>query len=144
LSYKQIISYYRDCYKEDSASINLWNVNKLKQEDRLILQGKDELGTGFLPRLPIPEEFAAPMLKRVAMYQRERVLLYARFLFVGKVTIKGELKTVVSPLLFSEATIEQDNGNCYFSTQADETEINEALLQQLLPEDNALAESLFF
>ena len=143
LSYKQIISYYRDCYKEDSASINLWNVNKLKQEDRLIIQGKDELGTGFLPRLPIPEEFAAPMLKRVAMYQRERVLLYARFLFVGKVTIKGELKTVVSPLLFSEATIEQDNGNCYFSTQADETEINEALLQQLLPEDNALAESLF-
>lgn len=142
LSYQQIISYYKDCYKEDSASINLWNVNKFKQEDRLILEGQDELGTGFLPRLPIPQEFAEPMLKRVAMYQRERILLYARFLFVGKVTIKGELKTVVSPLLFNEATIEQDNHSFYFSAQAEDTEINEALLQQLLPEDNELSQQL--
>ncbi|AZG72700.1 DEAD/DEAH box helicase [Shewanella livingstonensis] len=143
MSYQQIISYYRDCYKEDSASINLWNVNKLKQEDRLILKGQDELGTGFLPRLPIPEEFAAPMLKRVAIYQRERVLLYARFLFVGKVSIKGELKTIISPLLFNEATIEQDKGNFYFCVQDQTPEINEALLQQLLPEDNELSEQLF-
>jgi hypothetical protein len=142
LSYQQIIAYYKDCYKEDSASINLWNVNKFKQEDRLILEGLDELGTGFLPRLPIPEEFAEPMLKRVAMYQRERVLLYARFLFVGKVTIKGELKTLVSPLLFNEATIEQENNNFYFSAQTKNTEINEVLLQQLLPEDIELSEKL--
>ena len=136
MSHKNVLSYYRDCYKEDSADLNLWNLNKLKKEDRLLLDGKDELGSGFLPRLPIPSEFAEQMMKRVEIYQRERVLLYARFLLVGKMEIKGEMKPVVSPLLFSEATIEKEQDNYYFSTASPTPEVNESLTQLLLPEDS--------
>jgi len=131
-----VFSYYRDCYKEDSADLNLWNLNKFKQEDRLILAGQDELGSGFLPRLPIPDEFGQQMLKRVEVYQRERVLLYVSFIFVGKLEIKGEVKQVVAPLLFNEAHIEQDGTSHYFSVNDQNVEINESLTQLLMPEDS--------
>ncbi|WP_019612956.1 DEAD/DEAH box helicase [Psychromonas ossibalaenae] len=130
------LAYYRDCYKEDSSDLNLWNLLKLKKEDCLLLQGCDDLGAGFLPRLPIPADFAEQMIKRVEVYQRERVLLYASFIFVGKLEINGEIKSVVSPLLFNEAEIELDNGDYYFSASQETMQINEPLTQLLKPESN--------
>lgn len=114
VSKQNVLSYYRDCYKEDSADLNLWDLSKLKKQDRHVLEGRDDLGSGFLPRLPIPQQFAEPMMKRVEVYQRERVLLYVRFILVGKLEIKGEIKQVVSPILFNEAAIEKDNDEDYY------------------------------
>lgn len=134
MSIANILSYYRDCYKEDSADFNLWNLNKLKKDDCLVLEGQDDLGSGFLPRVPIPEEFAEQMMKRVEIYQRERVLLYASFILVGKLEVKGEVKQVVTPILFNEAVIEKDSSNYYFSVNEQTPEINESLTQLLMPE----------
>jgi len=139
---RKVISYYRDCYKEDSADLNLWNLNKLKKDDCLMLTGQDDLGSGFLPRMPIPEEFAVQMMKRVEVYQRERVLLYVSFITVGKLEVKGEVKQVVTPLLFNEALIEKDNDNSryYFSVNDKTPEINESLTQLLMPEGDAITD----
>ncbi|WP_238596668.1 ATP-binding protein [Psychromonas sp. psych-6C06] len=136
MSSQEILSYYRDCYKEDSADLNLWNLNKFKKEDCLILEGQDDLGSGFLSRLPIPAEFAVPMSKRVKAYQRERVLLYVSFILVGKVNVKGEMKQIVSPLLYNEAVIEHDQSNYFFSVNEPSPEINESLTQLLMPESS--------
>lgn len=138
MSYQSVISYYRDCYKEDSADLNLWNLNKLKEEDRLVLDGQDDLGSGFLPRLPIPSSFGEQMTKRVEVYQRERVLLYASFILVGKIEIKGETKQVVAPLLFNEATIDKDENCYYFSVNNPAPEINQSLVELLMPEGHAM------
>lgn len=134
MSNKNVLSYYRDCYKEDSADLNLWNLNKLKKEDRFVLEGRDDLGSGFLPRAPLPSDFAEPMMKRVEMYQRERILLYARFLFVGNIEVRGEQKQVVSPILFNEAIIENDRDDYYFFLNDIQPDINESLTQLLIPE----------
>ncbi|MFY8325662.1 DEAD/DEAH box helicase [Pseudoalteromonas sp. ZZD1] len=139
MSKQNVLSYYRDCYKEDSADLNLWDLSKLKKQDRLVLEGRDDLGSGFLPRLPIPQQFAEPMMKRVEVYQRERVLLYVRFILVGKLEIKGEIKQVVSPILFNEAAIEKENDDdYYFSVNDSQAEINESLTQLLIPEAELL------
>ncbi|MBE0358746.1 DEAD/DEAH box helicase [Pseudoalteromonas aliena] len=138
MSSKNVLSYYRDCYKEDSADLNLWNLNKLKKEDRLVLEGRDDLGSGFLPRLPIPAEFAEQMMKRVEVYQRERVLLYARFILVGNLEVRGELKHVVTPILFNEAIIEKDQDDYYFSLNDAQPDVNESLTQLLIPQVNKL------
>ncbi|WNC68017.1 ATP-binding protein [Thalassotalea nanhaiensis] len=136
MSNQNVLSYYRDCYKEDSADLNLWNLNKLKKDDCLVLEGQDDLGSGFLPRLPIPSEFAEQMMKRVEVYQREKVLLYASFILVGKLEVKGEVKQVVTPILFNEAVIEKDNSSYYFSVNDPTPEINESLTQLLMPESD--------
>lgn len=138
MSIPNILSYYRDCYKEDSTDLNLWNLNKLKQEDCLIIEGQDDLGSGFLPRMPIPTAFAEQMMKRVEVYQRERVLLYASFILVGKLEVKGEVKQVVTPLLFNEAVIEKENSNYYFFVNEQRPEINESLTQLLMPEGDGM------
>mgnify|MGYP000061564821 CR=1 FL=1 len=134
MNHQNTISYYLDCYKEDSADLNLWNLNRLKKEDRLLLEGTDELGSGFLPRLPIDKGFAEQMLKRVEMYQRERVLLYARFILVGKLDIRGESRSVVCPVLFQEANIEKCNNDYYLSVPSETPELNDPLIQLLMPE----------
>lgn len=134
-SIKNTLSYYRDCYKEDSSDFNLWNLNKLKKENRLVLEGSDELGTGFLPRFPIPKTFAEQMLKRVEIYQREKVLLYVRYLLVGKLEVQGEVKPIISPLLFNEAFIEKKEEEYYFSINNQAPEPYEPLLQLLMPEN---------
>ncbi|WP_111980064.1 DEAD/DEAH box helicase [Algibacillus agarilyticus] len=141
---QNVFSYYRDCYKADSTDLNLWNLNKLKSADKLTLTGQDELRTGFLTHLPIPADFAEPLSKRVEMYQRERVLLYVSFLVVGKIEIKGEIKQVVSPLIFNEAhltannspTGQTTNDNQYYalSTEQSMPEVNQALVDLLLAE----------
>jgi len=131
---KNVLSYYRDCYKEDSTDLNLWNLNKLKKDDCLVLEGQDDLGSGFLPRMPIPTEFAEQMMQRVEIYQRERVLLYVSFILVGKLEINGENKQVVSPIIFNEAVIEKDELNYYFSVNDQSPEINEPLTRLLMPE----------
>lgn len=138
MSILNILSYYKDCYKEDSADLNLWHLHKLKKEDCLVLEGQDDLGSGFLPRLPIPNEFAEQMMKRVEVYQRERVLLYTSFILVGQLEIKGEVKQVVTPLLFSEAVIEKEHDNYYFNVNEQRPEINESLTQLLMPESNGI------
>ena len=137
-SIKKTLSYYRDCYKEDSADLNLWNLLKIKQIDRLILQGQDDVGSQFLKRLPIPAEFAEEMQKRVDTYQRERVLLYASFFVIGRIQINGESKQIAAPLLFNEASIEKDEHSFYFSQDFDSPEVNQALVQALTPEDGSI------
>lgn len=138
---QKILSYYRDCYKEDSADLNLWNLLKLNQQDLHILSGQDDLGTRFLPRLALPSEFAANMQKRVAMYQREKVLIYTSFFLVGKMNINGESKSIVAPILYNEAIIEQDEHSHYFSLNHETPDVNGALVQLLTPEDGAIPES---
>lgn len=139
VSKQNVLSYYRDCYKEDSADLNLWDLSKLKKDDRLVLEGKDDLGTGFLPRLPIPQDFAEQMIKRVEIYQRERVLLYVRFILVGNIEVKGEVRQVITPILFNEAVIEKDNDvDFYFTTVESQPEINESITQLLMPDTDSL------
>nr|WP_275441648.1 AAA domain-containing protein [Psychrobium sp. MM17-31] len=128
------MSYYRDCYQEDSADLNLWMLQKLKAEDVWYLQGRDDLGSGFLPRLPLPTEFAQTMQGRVETYQRERILLYVSFMVVGTVELKGERKQIAAPLLFNEAAIENDEQGFCFSTVNQQPELNETLVELLLPE----------
>lgn len=137
----KLLNYYRDCFAHDSADLNLWQLTKLKAQDKYHLLDSDELSSGFLPRQPIDAEFAKDMQGRLQMYQRERVLLYTSLLVVGKFEIAGENKTIVSPLIYAQANIEQDNNEYYLVLQ-EKPQLNESLLKLLLPEDSKVPESL--
>ena len=137
MSYKRsenVISYYRDCYQHDSSDLNLWNLLKLKSQERLLLSDKDEIGSGFLPRLPIPTDFSMHMLQQVETYQREKILLYVSFILVGKLLLNGESRSIVAPLIYNEASIEEEHGDYYFSLDNDQHDINENLIQAFFPE----------
>lgn len=133
---KPLLAYYQDCYKEDCVDLNLWHLGKLNQEDRLFIEGEDSLLSGFLPRQPIAHEAGAQLLPRIAMYQRERQLLYVSHFVVGQLKEEAQTRTVLSPLVFKEAQLEEDDGSFYVSLKEGALQINEPLLRLLLPEDS--------
>ncbi|QSX37012.1 DEAD/DEAH box helicase [Shewanella sedimentimangrovi] len=134
---KHLLAYYHDCYQEDCVDLNLWHLGRLKKEDRLFLEGEEILLNGFLPRQPLEREFAEALQPRIAMYLRERVLLYCSHFVVGQIEENGQQRPIFSPLVFREALLEQDGDDYYVSLKDGNSQINEPLLKLLLPEDSA-------
>ncbi len=128
------IAYYRDCYKEDSADLNLWNLTKRPATDQYFLKDQDDIGSGEFQRFPIESKFAEHILQQLEMYKREKTLLYTSFLLVGKFELQGRATQVISPLVFNEASISCDQQHHYFSFTHEQHEVNDALLQLLFPE----------
>lgn len=108
-----ILSYYKQCFAHDSAEINLWSCHKLAEQDQLLLQGEDELASGFLPRLPLPHTLASTLMNRSALYLRERVLLHCSLFFSGTLELNGERRKVVTPLLYRECQIQADGDEIF-------------------------------
>ncbi|TDF34914.1 hypothetical protein EYS14_21270 [Alteromonadaceae bacterium M269] len=140
MSIKGLLGYYSDCFKEDSADFNLRNLQRLNQEDLLIIKGTDEIASGDLHRLPIDPTYGELFQKRVEIYQRERVLLHCSLFVTGKLSTEEDKITVFSPLVFNEAQIESDEYGFYFSVDKSTVTINEELLSLLLPQLDDLPE----
>ena len=76
---KAAISYFRDCYRLDTRTIQLSNFFGTKVKQRLLFEGKERLLTGELPYLPIPDDIGAKMTGTLEMYSKEKVLYYCSF-----------------------------------------------------------------
>ncbi len=142
-----ILNYYKQCFQHDSSEINLWATHKTAEQNQLLLQGEDELSSGFLPRLPVPFESASALMSRCALYLRERVLLHCCLFFTGTLELNGERRKVVAPLLYRECQLEADGDEIYVQNseslagQASFT-INEALLEKLVVEGHSIPTDL--
>ncbi|UWG64092.1 AAA family ATPase [Shewanella xiamenensis] len=142
-----ILNYYKQCFQHDSAEINLWSSHKLAEQEKLLLQGEDELSSGFLPRLPVPFTPASALMARSALYLREKVLLHCCLFFCGTVELNGEKRKVVTPLLYRECQLQADGDNIYLESNNSFSggglfTINEALLEKLVVEGHGLSQEL--
>ncbi|WP_330130941.1 DEAD/DEAH box helicase [Shewanella xiamenensis] len=142
-----ILNYYKQCFQHDSAEINLWSSHKLAEQEKLLLQGEDELSSGFLPRLPVPFAPASALMARSALYLREKVLLHCCLFFCGTVELNGEKRKVVTPLLYRECQLQADGDNIYLESNhsfsgGGSFTINEALLEKLVVEGHSLSQEL--
>ncbi|AEG09993.1 hypothetical protein Sbal183_3610 [Shewanella baltica OS183] len=142
-----ILNYYKQCFQHDSAEINLWSSHTLAEQEKLLLQGEDELSSGFLPRLPVPFVPASALMARSALYLREKVLLHSCLFFCGTVELNGEKRKVVTPLLYRECQLQLDGDNIYLESNNSFSgggpfTINEALLEKLVVEGHSLSQEL--
>lgn len=142
-----ILNYYKQCFQHDSAEINLWSSHKLAEQEKLLLQGEDELSSGFLPRLPVPFVPASALMARSALYLREKVLLHSCLFFCGTVELNGEKRKVVTPLLYRECQLQLDGNSIYLESNNSFSgggpfTINEALLEKLVVEGHSLSQEL--
>ena len=131
-----IVSYYKECFREDSADFNLRNLLRLAKEDILFIKGKDEVSSGELHRLPILPSIGESLSKRAEIYQRERVILHCSFFVTGKLSTNNDdgSTSLFSPLVTTEAKIESDEYGYYFSIGEGKSVVNEELLWLLLPQ----------
>lgn len=103
---KAAISYFRDCYRLDTRTVQLSNFFGHKVEQRLLFTGKERLLTGELPYIPIPDDIAVKMQGTLKMYSKEKVLYYCSFFIVGYETnVNGAKQRVCAPLFLHEAEL---------------------------------------
>lgn len=79
-----IVAYFRDCYRADSRTLSISNIFSSNVENRLILDGHDELLNGHLNEHPIPSDYALEVEKNLALYKREKVFYCCAFSILGR------------------------------------------------------------
>ncbi|MBL3655797.1 AAA domain-containing protein [Fulvivirga sediminis] len=97
-----------------------------------MIERREELLTGDAPIIPLEDEVAANIRKKLEVYQKEKELLYAAFFVCGYYTnSNGEQKRLCSPLVYYSAEIEQREDFFYLSVKPDSRKINYPLVNLL-------------
>ncbi len=136
MDYASIIGYYKDCYRADTRTLTLSNIFGSKVEHVHWFQGREELLSGEMPCVPIPEKKAKEVLKTLAVYRLEKTLYYCSFFVLGKGTNAfGKKSKICAPLLLYPAKIEERDGNYFFSVDLKDRHINSNFLNTLKKEE---------
>jgi len=96
-----VFSYLRECYELDTKTINLSNFFSRKVENRLWVEGTDEVLSGNLPYLPILDEFADTLEENLEKYEKEKSLYGFAHFIVGY----QNGTRVCAPLIFIPAEV---------------------------------------
>ncbi|MEM9389321.1 MAG: hypothetical protein AAGA02_02535, partial [Bacteroidota bacterium] len=130
MNYKNLLSFYRDCFESDTRTFSLTNVFSTKFENRFFLEGKDELLNAHLPRIPLNKEIAEPILENLSIYSHEKSLYLSCFLASGKTAGNGGNKqTICAPIFFYPAQIKQDKAHYYLSIKRELAFANTTFLE---------------
>jgi hypothetical protein len=143
-----IIHYFHDCYQSDNRGTTVLNIFHKKIENRIFLEEKEELLTGFLPSLPLESPDALDAKKRAYLYRKEKRLVYCSIFVVGRIrNAEGKLRKICSPLFFYPAKIQEDNDIALLSVDLTERQINYGLISTLTKNNDTVAafyETLFY
>ena len=127
-----IIKYLHSCYVADNRELKLsdfFNVSKI--EHRYIFDEKEELINGHSPKVALPEDYAAEVLKSVELYQKEKELLYTSIFILGKDQALGKKVRVCAPLIFFPATVKKEREYYFVYIDHANFKINESALNLL-------------
>lgn len=128
----KLIRYFRDCYEADNRDLNLWDVFHGKVEHRYFVPKEEELLTGHLPILPLPEALGKEVEATLTLYEREKELYHMSFLLLAKgysTGLRGD--TIVAPLLLHPATLESTDGEYYVRTDLGQRYLNTQVVRLL-------------
>jgi len=141
-----IIKYFHDCYQSDNRELSVLDFLDKKIENKVYIEGKEELLTGEYPIIPIDEKKGGDLLKKIEIYQKEKTLIYASFFIGGQYTEStGKVKRLCAPLFYYPAQVEENDGLFFLSINIAERQINYPLLKLLETEqEKSLIEDPLF
>ena len=127
---KQKIRYLRECYSSDSSGIEILNVFSRSVENRIFIEGKNDLAFEGAHHIPLDKDAGSAAHEAAIIYEREKELIYASVFIAGKNPETGE-KTV-SPLVLFPAKIEKISDFPFLSFDAKNFRINYGLILMLV------------
>lgn len=142
----RIISYFHACYQSDNRELLIYDFLDRKVEDKIHMEGKEELINNDYPFKAIETEKAIKILKKLELFEKEKELLYGTFFICGSyVNFRGEKKRLCSPLFYYPAEIIQREEFYYIAIKADERRLNFPLINMLSQnsENDMLSDPLF-
>lgn len=132
-------NYLKECYELDTRTINLTNFYSRKVENRLWVEGTDEVLSGELPYLPILEEYAERIEQNLTAYSKEKSLYVFAHFVVG--TFNGH--RACAPLVFIPAQIIEKDCYHYLELNQSRKFLNYNFLNSLKKEGSPSFEKLF-
>lgn len=136
LNLNNLIAYFRDCYKSDNREQAIFDFLDTKIENKILLDGEEELLNNAHPKIPIDEKKGAEILKKIKLFEKEKELIYGSFFILGKYEdFKGEIKSLCAPLLYYHAAIEHYDDYYFITIDSTNCIINIPLVNQLLDEN---------
>ena len=134
-----VFRYLRECYELDTKTLNLSNFYSRKVENRIWVEGTDEVLSGRLPYLPILDDFADKFEENLSKYSKEKSLyVFAHFL-VGY----ENGKRVCAPLIFIPAEIIENEGYRYLKPNQGQKFLNHNFLNSYKKEGSPNFDELF-
>ena len=145
-SLKNIIEYFRDCYRSDNREMMIFDFLDKKVEEQLFITGKEELINNEYPHIPINETKALTILKKLELFREEKELLYGCFFVCGHYkNTKGKTKRLFAPLFYYTAEIILEKEIYYLKINEKERRINFPLISLFINQnmDNLINDPVF-
>lgn len=137
MSINNVIAYFNDCYQSDNRDLSIDNFFSPKVEKRIMMSGREELVDGYYPQLPINHVKAAEIVKDLALYYKEKELLYCTVFVIGKRKGgRGKNQAICSPLFFFPAEIILEDGNYFVKIVIEKRRINYSLLKTIREDED--------
>lgn len=139
-----LIRFFRDCYEADNRRATLWNIFHADIEHRIVFTGREDVLTGFFPRIPAPDAMEAR--QAAYLYRKEKEYLYCSLFVVGRIAPAGEQHIpICAPLLMYPVDFEENEyGHLFLRPDTDNRQWNYRLLDSLQQkqEDSSLYRAL--
>lgn len=84
MNLSNVIAYFRDCYRADTRTLSVTNTLSQKVENKLVIEGNDEILNGNLPEYPVTWDYAWAVEKNLSLYKREKVFYCCAFSIIGR------------------------------------------------------------
>lgn len=132
-SIQQYISHLRGCYVADNRELAIWDIFGTSVKNLHVLEGEEELATRFFDKLVLPADFGEDVLKKTALYAREKQLVYGCGLVSGKLSRPSwrKVRSIAAPLVSYDAEITETNGIFELRIDVSSANINVTLLEAL-------------
>ncbi|MCJ8291859.1 MAG: ATP-binding protein [Crocinitomicaceae bacterium] len=136
---KLIFRYLRECYELDTKTINVTNFFAKKVENRIWVEGTDEVLNGSLPYLPLLDEQAEKIEENLSFYSKEKSLYAFAHFFVGRVNGRR----LCAPLIFIPAEIIRKDEFPYIRLNQNQKFLNYNFLNTIKKEGTPPFDELF-
>ena len=128
-----IIQYFHDCYRADNRELVIFDFLDRKVENKIFIEGQEELLNNQYPIKAIDASKAESILKKLEVFQKEKELLYGAFFVCGQyVNFNGITRRLFAPLFYYPAEIIHKEEFYYVSIKPQEQRINYPLISLLM------------
>lgn len=142
---EEIISFYKSCFEEENKGGGIANFLSAKVEKHTLIKGRDEHISGLLPYFPIDDKIARKLQGEVALYQKEKELIYGSHFLLGRfVGFQGKSEKLVAPLLIYPAKIIYESELFFIQADIFAPTFNPVIINLIKSYDSEFDETAFY
>lgn len=144
-SVHNILSFYKDCFEEENKGGGIANFLSAKVERHLLIKGREEHLSGFLPYTPIQNGLAEKFQSQLVLYQKEKELVYGSIFLLGEyMGMHGKPMKLIAPLLLYTAQVVLENELYYVKADLKNPSFNPAVIDLLKSNYSDFDEDAFY